>query len=411
MSQDCVSVFFDEMDHEFESLSIDTIELFNVCDEIERNDLNHPFYDQRMMVLCDEFDGKLVDQMGRGTKRKAAVDINSADIKRIKSGSNMDLSRSSQEQSTSNEEDFKRLTKKGLFPYEFIKDFDTLNYNQLPDLPHFYSSLTDSIISNEDYNHAKDVWNHFNCKNMLDYSNLYLKTDVLLLADIFENFRRVCIKTYDLDPAHYYTAPGLSWDAMLKHTKTEIELLSDIDMIAFIKSGIRGGVSQCSTRYAKANNVYMSDYNAKDKESFLMYFDANNLYGWAMSQYLPTGGFEWVSADTDFNVSCSSDIGFILEVDLEYPVDLHEKHSDLPLCPENIPVGDAKEIRLIPNLKNKSKYIIHYRNLIQCLKMGLKLLKVYRILKFKQSPWLKNYIDLNTQLRTRANSDFEKRFL
>ncbi|XP_047515259.1 uncharacterized protein LOC125056273 [Pieris napi] len=309
-----------------------------------------------------------------------------------------------------NSEDFKRLTKKGVFPYEFIKDFDTLNYNQLPDLPHFYSSLTDSIISNEDYNHAKDVWNHFNCKNMLDYSNLYLKTDVLLLADIFENFRRVCIKTYDLDPAHYYTAPGLSWDAMLKHTKTEIELLSDIDMIAFIKSGIRGGVSQCSTRYAKANNVYMSDYNAKDKESFLMYFDANNLYGWAMSQYLPTGGFEWVSADTDFNVSCSSDIGFILEVDLEYPVDLHDKHSDLPLCPENIPVGDAKEIRLIPNLKNKSKYIIHYRNLIQCLKMGLKLLKVYRILKFKQSPWLKNYIDLNTQLRTRANSDFEKDF-
>ncbi|CAH4027356.1 unnamed protein product [Pieris brassicae] len=194
-----------------------------------------------MMVLCDEFDGKLVDQMGRGTKRKGAVDINSADIKRIKSGSNMHLSRSSQEQSTSNE------------------------------------------------------------------------------ADIFENFRCVCIKTYDLDPAHYYTAPGLSWDTMLKHTKTEIELLSDIDMIAFIKSGIRGGVSQCSTRYAKANNVYMSDYNAKDKESFLMYFDANNLYGWAMSQYLPTGGFEWVSVDTHFNVSCSSDIGFILEVDLEYP--------------------------------------------------------------------------------------------
>ncbi|XP_047513541.1 uncharacterized protein LOC125055226 isoform X2 [Pieris napi] len=117
-----------------------------------------------------------------------------------------------------NSEDFKRLTKKGIFPYEFIKDFDALNHQHLPNKSDFYSTLTASNISDDDYNHAIDVWNHFKCNNMLDYSNLYLKTDVLLLVDIFENFRRVCINTYDLDPAHYFTTPGLSWDAMLKYT-------------------------------------------------------------------------------------------------------------------------------------------------------------------------------------------------
>ncbi|XP_047513543.1 uncharacterized protein LOC125055226 isoform X3 [Pieris napi] len=154
----------------------------------------------------------------------------------------------------------------------------------------------------------------------------------------------------------------------------------------------------------------MSDYNEKELDSFLIYLDANNLYGWAMSQYLPTGQFEWTNPDTDFNVSDESEVGFILEVDLEYPVHLHDKHSDLPLCPENISVGDINDIRLILNLRKKTNYVIHYRNLVQCLKMGLTLIKVHRILKFKQSPWLKTYIDLNTQLRTKANSEFEKDF-
>ncbi|CAG4948070.1 unnamed protein product [Colias eurytheme] len=162
MSEECVSVFFNEMDLELTSLSIDTNELLNVCDEIERNELNHSFHDQSLMELCDEFDGKLVEQTGRGTKRKAEVDVNSDDIKRIKSATKIDFSRTSQQPSTSNEEDFKRLTKKGVFPYEFVKDFDALNQYQLPMQSQFYSTLTDSFISNEDYNHAKDVWNHFN---------------------------------------------------------------------------------------------------------------------------------------------------------------------------------------------------------------------------------------------------------
>ncbi|CAH1646013.1 unnamed protein product [Spodoptera littoralis] len=281
-----------------------------------------------------------------------------------------------------NNEDFSRLRRKGIYPYEFMCNSDCLKHPSLPDQHQFYSSLTDSNISNDDYNYAKDIWQHFKCSSMSDYSNLYLKTDVLLLTDVFENFRKLCIKTYGLDPAHYYTAPA----------------------------GIRGGVSQCSNRYARANNKFMEDYDSEKPNSYLTYFDANNLYGWAMSQSLPVGGFEWVDSNTDYNVSDNSDFGYVLEVDLEYPDELHDLHSDFPLCPENICVGNTKESKLVPNLNNKNKYIIHYRNLKQCVEMGIKLIKVHRILKFKQSSWLKKYIDLNTSLRTLATSNFEKDF-
>ncbi|XP_063388138.1 uncharacterized protein LOC134674022 [Cydia fagiglandana] len=308
------------------------------------------------------------------------------------------------------EEDFKRLLRKGVYPYEHMSSYDSLNLTALPSKDDFFSSLSDSHISEEDYDHAKDVWSHFQCKNMGDYSDLYLKTDVLLLTDIFENFRNLCLKTYGLDPAHYYTAPGLSWDAMLRTTKIKLELLTDIDKIAFIAKNIRGGISQCSNRYAKANNIFLSDYNQNIPSSFLMYFDANNLYGWAMSQCLPTGKFEWVNTDTDFNISDDADHGLILEVDLEYPNELHDSHSDLPFCPENVCLGNSKEKKIIPNLNKKTNYVIHYRNLKQCLKNGLKLSKIHRILKFQQFMWLKSYIDLNTHMRSQASSDFEKDF-
>ena len=171
---------------------------------------------------------------------------------------------------------------------------------------------------------------------MGDYSNLYLKTDVLLLTDVFENFRDICLKTYSVDPAQYFTSPGLSWDAMLKYTEINLELITDYEMLTFIKSGIRGGVSQCSHRYAKANNKYMTHFSENNPESYLVYLDANNLYGWAMSQALPYAGFAWATGGIDFNVSDSAEEGYILEVDLTYPHEIHDSHADLPFCPENI---------------------------------------------------------------------------
>ncbi|XP_071057012.1 uncharacterized protein [Onthophagus taurus] len=315
-------------------------------------------------------------------------------------------------------EHFKLLTKKGVFPYNYIASFDKLNDTSLPSKSMFYNKLNLEDISDEQYSHAQCVWKEFNCQNLKQYSDLYLKTDVLLLTDVFEKFRQVCFKTYDLDPAHYYTAPGLSWDAMLKFTKIKLELLTDIDQVHFIKKGIRGGISQCSLRYAKANNKYMDNYNPNLPSSHLMYWDANNLYGWAMSQYLPVSSFKWLD-DTQIlnfnfnNISDTSDYGYILDVDIEYPEYLHDTHNDLPFLCENIlpPNGRCEsDKRLIPNLFNKTNYVVHYRNLKQAVANGLKVSKINRVLSFRQSIWLKSYIDKNTALRQSANNSFEKDF-
>ncbi|XP_071057056.1 uncharacterized protein [Onthophagus taurus] len=276
-------------------------------------------------------------------------------------------------------EHFKLLTKKGIFPYNYITSFDKLNDTSLPPKSMFYNKLNFEDISDEQYLHAQCVWEKFNCQDLKEYSDLYLKTDVLLLADVFEKFRQVCFKTYGLDPTHYYTAPGLSWDATLKFTKIKLELLTDIDQVHFIKKGIRGGISQCSLRHAKANNKYMENYDANSPSKFLMYWDANNLYGWAMSQYLPVSDFKWLTENEiqnlDFNnIPDDSDFGYILDVDIAYPERLHNLHNDLPFLAENLIPPNCKcesDKRLIPNLFDKTNYVIHYRNLKQAVAHGL----------------------------------------
>ena len=177
----------------------------------------------------------------------------------------------------------------------------------------------------------------FKMEYFKDYHELYNKVDVLLLADVFENFRNICLENYELDPAHYYTAPGLAWDAALKVTGVNLELLSDIDMLLMVEKGIRGGVSMVSNRYGKANDKYMGDkFNYNEPSKYIQYLDANNLYGWAMSKPLPTHGFKWMKMselETWELHSC------ILEVDLEYPKELHDLHNDYPLAPEQIEVN------------------------------------------------------------------------
>jgi len=433
------------------------------------------------------------------------------------------------------------LLRKGVYPYDYVDSIEKLNESRLPPKSAFYSKLNDTEISDEDYIHAQTVWKEFNCETMRDYLDLYNICDVAQLADIFENFRDLCMKHYKLDPAWCYTSPGLSWDAMLKMTGIELELLSDYDMILMIKNGIRGGVSTITTRYGKSNNKYMGEMFDENKPStFITYLDANNLYGWAMSKPLPVSEFSWMTEDelnnwntfgrrfdvtkyidslplnelrslayyvglTDVEnysigmlrmkveeiVICkeidletyikdhangaeeivndvsaylksltldelklvadkldmtgydklsvkgmimfiedvlechniqltklsegikpqdmhNNKYGCILEVDLEYPKELHDAHNEYPLAPESVKVGTVH--KLIPNLHNKKKYVVHYENLKMYENMGLKITKIHRGIKFNERPWLKQYIDLNTELRTKATNDFEKDF-
>ena len=301
---------------------------------------------------------------------------------------------------------FNLLARKGVYHYEYMDSLEKLKETKLPPKEAFYSRLNDGGISDEDYAHAQKVWKIFKMEYFKDYHELYNKVDVLLLADVFENFRNICLENYELDPAHYYTAPGLAWDAALKVTGVNLELLSDIDMLLMVEKGIRGGVSMVSNRYGKANNKYMGDkFNSNEPSKYIQYLDANNLYGWAMSKPLPTHGFKWMKTselETWELHSC------ILEVDLEYPKKLHDLHNDYPLAPEQIVVNEVE--KLIPNLWNKKNYVIHYENLKQYLNLGLKLTNIHRGIKFKESQWLKKYIALNTDLRTKAKNEFEKDF-
>ena len=177
------------------------------------------------------------------------------------------------------------VKRKGVYPYDYIDSFEKLKETKLPPKDKIYSRLDEGDISDEDYIHAQKVWEAFEIKSIEGYLELYNKVDVLLLADVFENFRDICIKIYKLDPAHYYTAPGLAWNAALKITEVELELLSDTDMLMMFEGGIRGGVSMISNRYGKANNKYMgNNFDSSKPSKYIQYLDANNLYGWAMSK-------------------------------------------------------------------------------------------------------------------------------
>ena len=241
-----------------------------------------------------------------------------------------------------------------------------------------------------------------------------------------------CLKYYNLNPTHYFSAPELSWDAMLKMTKVELEKISDSEKHVFIESGMRLGICQISKRYSKASNKFCPDYDPNNPEVYIKYLDMNNLYGHAMSEYLPYGGFKWVKVNNEsvnrvLNKSDNSFHGYFLEVDLDYPENLHDIHNDLPMAPGKIKVTEEMlsstqlEIKnncdikvgeinkLTPNLYSKKNYVLHYRNLKYYLSQGLILKKVHRKLEFKQSHWMKPYIDFNTQKRMEATNEADKK--
>lgn len=341
------------------------------------------------------------------------------------------------------------MTQKGIYPYDYISSFDKMNDTHLPHKAHFYSKLYDSVCSDADYQQAIKVWNAFKCKTFLDYHNLYLKSDVLLLADVWESFRNMCYTNYNLDCTYYFTAPGLSFDAMQKYTNIELELFTDADMYEFCEAGIRGGLSQISTRHAVANNKYMSNYKqvkvtmskklVDDKllkmatsyevsgDSYIIYLDANNLYGWAMSQHLPFADFKWNTEEwtTERILSIANDAetGYKFKCHLRIPESHHDLFNNYVPCPENIQVkkadlsdwqqenyNESKIRKLCCSFKDKVDYVVDYRYLKLVLALGVELVSVSQVLQYSQKPFLKEYIELNTNLRKKAKNEFEKDF-
>ena len=186
------------------------------------------------------------------------------------------------------------LLRKGVYPYEYMNNWKRFNKTSLPSKESFYSNLNMENIEDIDYRHGNNVFNKFKLKNRGEYHDLYVQSDFLLLADVFENFRNTCLKVYELDPAHFLSLPGLAWQACLKQTNAELELLTDYDMQLMVEEGIRGGICHSIHRHAKANNKYMKNYDESKDSSYIQYLDANILYGWAMSQKLPVNDFKWI---------------------------------------------------------------------------------------------------------------------
>ena len=203
---------------------------------------------------------------------------------------------------------------------------------------------------------------------------------------------------YGLDPAWYFNALGLAWDATLTITKFLLELISDPDLSLMFESGIRGAIATISHRHTKANNENVgTEFESAEETKFISYLDANNLYGWAMSKLLPTSGFKSM---TDNELDDWEHLSCFLEVDLEFPEDLHDLHIDYPLAPERIKIRNVE--KLIPTLNNKTKYVVHYEILKLCDSFGLKITKIDWGIKFEESAWLEEYINLNTKLRIEA---------
>ena len=249
------------------------------------------------------------------------------------------------------------LLRKGVYQYEYMDSWDRFNETSLPDKEAFYSSLNKEDITDVDQRHSKRVFKSLNNKNLGDYHDLYVQSDTLLPADVFENVRNMCIKVYELDPAHFLSGPGLAWQACLKKTEAELELITDVDMLLMVEKEIRGGIRDVIHRYAKTNNKYMKNYGENEESSFLEYLDTNNLYGWAIIQPLPVDRFKWVKNVS--KIDEDSGKGYILEVDVEYPKNLHDLHSDLSFLPERIKTDKCS--KLVCNLYKKN-CVVHIRS-------------------------------------------------
>ena len=314
-----------------------------------------------------------------------------------------------------------RILHKGFFPYEYCSSFYKMKKTKkLPDKKAFYSSLSESTISDKDHAFANEMWHLSKCKNLVDYAELYCKIDTILLAEIFLAFREKMYEFSGLDPAHYISLPAFGYDTMLKITKNEIELPTDISMVHFFEQAKRGGVSFINTRYLELEN---------DSEEIVL-LDWNNLYGFSQVEKLPYKDYRWLSQEEVDQFDVAQDLdgekGYFVECDLHYPKRLHKKHANFPIAAEMLEVGyenlspyskeavfltegkkKYKDVKLMSTCHDRQNYICHAKNLHLYLSLGLELIKIHRIIEFSQKEIFAPYLKKTTKARQLATNKFE----
>jgi DNA polymerase type B, organellar and viral/Recombination endonuclease VII len=308
-------------------------------------------------------------------------------------------------------EQFNLIKEKGIYPYDYIDSFDKLD-KPIPDRNEFYNKLENKHVSKCEYERVLKVCESFQITNMKQYTELYLQTDVLLLADVYENFRKGCQKNYGLEAVAYFSTPGITWDAALQKTGIQLKSIQSYDDHLFFERGIRGGPCQIGCqRYVEANNTYMGDeYDPTKPSSYILYLDENNQYGNAMSQPLPYDNFQYVDDVTKFDLKKDKPgKGYIAQIDMEYPNDpeLQDWFSDLPIVAEKklVPGSEDKNnVKLILDMMPKKNYVVHHRMLKFLIDKGIKVTEIHKIIEFDEKTWLKDYIDLNTSLRIQSNN-------
>ena len=337
------------------------------------------------------------------------------------------------------------LTRKGVFPYTYFSSLNVLRETSLPPRASFKNDLTEEECTEEDYEHAHRAWREFGCQTFRDYMLRYLELDVRLLADVFEEFRSMSLREDGLDPVHFVSLPGLTFQSAFKMTGETIHLLQDPHMFNLFERGIRGGLTFVNTHHAQEQIVRVGD---KDMKEILLYIDQNNLYGAAMSEFLPHSDFYSLNDEEITqtfpdqshieSLDTEGDVGYLFEVDLHYPPHIHKATSDFPLAPESDRIRDSmlspymrelyKSIQRarhpnrasLPNFKSshklllsqndKKNYVVHFKILLYYLSMGLQVTKIHKVVRFTQKKFLKPYIDFNSRQRALAKTSFEKDF-
>ncbi len=327
-------------------------------------------------------------------------------------------------------EHFEMLLEKSIYPYTYASE-ELMSATELPPKSMFFNDLTEENITDEEYARAKLIWDKMEIKTFAEWHRLYLTSDVVILATLMERFRSICKSTMKLDPLHYVSLPGLSWDAMLSTNNIEIELIQDVDQFQTIESAIRGGVSGIYNKYLKANNRYLPETYDSDKDtSYILYLDAVNLYAVGLSSLLPQGGFRTLSDEEIkyFNIQKMSESGhkgYFMCVDLEIPPELHdlfnlyppisskENISETALSPvtrgiiTNLGFKHLHGTRLLQTLHKKERYTCHFAILKYFLYLGIKMTKIHSIIEFHQSAYIKNYVNLQTEMRKIATDPIE----